>query len=100
MLRRVDELFCVLAPRGCNFTIFPSPNAFDIYLNQAKETGGAFNEGNTDLSRGAESRVWRSVIGDPSNGEALKGCNEKEKASYWVQSNFFDWMERPNMQFV
>lgn len=100
VLCRVDELFRVLASRGCDFTIFPSPTAFDIYLNQAKETGGVFEEGNIDLGRGAESRVWRSVIMDSSKGEASKDSSEKEKSGYWVRTSFFDWLERPNMQFV
>lgn len=100
VLQRVDELFRTLASLGCDFTLFPSPTAFDFYLDQAKEAGGVFEEGNLDQNRGAGSCVWRIVIMNPMKEEISNGRNEKSQSGYWVRANFFDWMERPNMQFV
>jgi hypothetical protein len=100
VLERVDELFRTLDSRGCKFMLFPSPTAFDFYLDQAKEFGGVFEEENPDLSRGATSSVWRSVTMNPMKENMSNGQNEKGQSGYWVRTNFFDWLERPNMQFV
>jgi hypothetical protein len=53
----------LLLNRGqvCDFSIFSSPAAFEVCLDQAKETEVVFEEGDWDESQGAESRVWRSV---------------------------------------
>lgn len=85
VLSRADELHRTLAQQGCEFSIFPSPAAFEMCLDQAKESGAAFEEGDWDQNRGAESRIWRSV--EPQLG-------------YWIRTSFFDMFERKDMGFV
>lgn len=85
VLIRADELHRTLAQQGCEFSIFPSPAAFELCLDQAKKSGGAFEEGDWDHHRGAESRVWRSI--EPQLG-------------YWIRTSFFDMFEREDMGFV
>ena len=79
VLIRADELHRTLAQQGCEFSIFPSPAAFELCLDQAKKSGGVLEEGDWDLNRGAESRVWRSI--EPQLG-------------YWIRTSFFDMFER------
>lgn len=100
VLCRVDEIFRILDSRGCDFSIFPSPVAFDAYLDQVKETGGVFEEGDFDNNRGAESRIWRSVKIYPSKEGSTEYPDRELKSGYWVRTNFFDWFERPDMHFV
>jgi hypothetical protein len=100
VLCQVDELFQILDSRGCEFSIFPSPVAFDAYLGQVKETGGVFEEGDFDRNRGAESRIWRSVKIDPSKERLSENAGKESKSGYWLRTNFFDWTERPDMHFV
>lgn len=100
VLCRVDELFHILASHGCEFTIFPSPSAFDRCLDRARETGGVFEEGDFDQNRGAESRVWRSVKAIATEGKPLNQAAEESKLGYWLRSNFLDWSKSPDMQFV
>lgn len=100
VLCRVDELFQILDSRGCGFSIFPSLVAFDAYLDQEKKTGGVFEEGDFDHNRGAESRIWRSVKIDPSKEGPSKYAGRESNSGYWLRTNFLDWSERPDMQFV
>lgn len=85
VLIRADELHRTLAQQECEFSIFPSPAAFELCLDQAKESGGVLEEGDWDHNRGAESRVWRSI--EPQLG-------------YWIRTSFFDMFEREDMGFV
>lgn len=102
VLCRADELYRTLAQQGCNFSIFPSPVAFELYLDRAKETGGVFEEGNWDLNRAAESRVWRSVELGTSKDEISSSTSTDGKPGYWIRTSFFDWVgwERKDMRFV
>ncbi|PKX96203.1 uncharacterized protein P174DRAFT_459647 [Aspergillus novofumigatus IBT 16806] len=101
-LCRADELYCTLAQQGCNFSIFPSPVAFELYLDQAKETGGVFEEGSSDLNRAAESRVWRSVELGTLKDEISSSTSTDGKPGYWIRTSLFDWVgwERKDMRFV
>ncbi|KAJ6065922.1 hypothetical protein N7444_001575 [Penicillium canescens] len=85
VLIRADELHRTLAQQGCEFSIFPSPAAFELCLDQAKESGGVLEEGDWDQNRGAESRVWRSI--EPQLGN-------------WIRTSFFDTCKREDMEFV
>jgi hypothetical protein len=100
VLCRVDELFRILDSRGCDFSIFPSPVAFDAYLDRVKANGGVFDEGDFDHNRGAESRIWRSVKIDPSKEGLSEDVGKELESGYWLRTNFFDWTERSDMQFV
>jgi hypothetical protein len=59
-----------------------------------------FEEGDFDQNRGAESRVWRSVKVIAIEEKSLNQAAEESKLGYWLRSNFLDWSERPDMQFV
>jgi hypothetical protein len=85
VLIRADELHRTLAQQGCEFSIFPSPAAFELCVDQVKKSGGILEEGDWDHNRGAESRVWRSI--EPQPG-------------YWIRTSFFDMFERKDMGFV
>lgn len=100
VLSRTDELYRTLADQGCEFSVFPSPTAVEIYLDLAKENGGAFKEGDWDQNRGAESRVWRNVGQNTSKSELSNAISTDSKSGYWLRTNFFDRFDRPDMQFV
>lgn len=103
VLHRADDLYRTLAREGCEFTIFPSPEAFQVYLDRAKENGGVFKEGDWDSQRDPESRVWRSVEPSSSAENASADISTEEKAGYWVKTDVYDlfnWFERPDVQFV
>lgn len=100
VLSRADELYRTLADQGCEFSIFPSPAAVELCLDRAKETGGAFEEGDWDRNRGAESRVWRNVEQNTSKSELSNGVSTDRKMGYWLRTSFFDRFDRPDMQYV
>lgn len=127
ILVRIDQFYeAFVAPRhggddgdgdgdgdDVEFSIFPSPVAFDLYLAQAKLDGVEVHEGNWDLREG-ESRVWRSVRmtcdgekgGSSSASSATatatvtsdaavaseKGQKDREPG-YWVKTDIIDWLE-------
>ncbi|GIK00852.1 hypothetical protein Aspvir_004881 [Aspergillus viridinutans] len=100
VLCRADELYQTLAHQGCEFSIFPSPAAFELYLDRAKETGGTFEEGNFDENRGAESRVWRSVEPGTLKNELSSSTSADGNPGYWIRTSFFDRLKTEDMQFV
>jgi hypothetical protein len=100
VLYRADELYRTLTQQGCDFSIFPSPAAFELCLDRAKETGGIFEEGDWDHNRGAESRVWRSIEENTFKNGLSDDIRTDRKLGYWVRTSFFDWFERKDMQFV
>jgi hypothetical protein len=100
VLYRADQLYRTLARQGCDFSIFPPPEAFELCLTRAKETGGIFDEGDWDHNRGAESRVWRSIEENKFKNELSDNTSTDRKLGYWVRTSFFDWFQRKDMQFV
>ena len=101
LLYRADELYRTLARQGCDPSIFPSPAAFELCLDRAKETGGIFDNGDWDHNRGAESRVWRSIEENTFKRNKLsEDKNRTGNSAIGFKASFFDWFERKDMQLI